>query len=94
MQLIKNIFALLIFFCIAALLLYVGVALFLVALGVGLVAAVWYAVKFYFIRKELVQTIREHENTRSHHSVRRDRTEEDATIIEGEFVEVEEDGKK
>lgn len=94
MQFIKNLVALLVFFCLAALLIYVGVALFLVALGVGLVAAVWYAVKFHFIRKELVQAVREHQDTRFHHGVRRDRAEEDVTVIEGEFVEVDREDRK
>lgn len=88
MQLLKNIVALVIFFCVAALLLYVGVALLLVALVVGMVAAVWYAIKFYFIRKELVNTMREHQDTRFHQSVRRD-SQDEGTIIEGEFTEVD-----
>lgn len=91
MDFIKNLFALIVFFCVAALLLYVGVAVLLVALAVGAVAAVWYAVKFYFIRRELVQTMREHQNTRFHSAVRRDRKEEQGDVIDGEFVELDDE---
>lgn len=90
MELIKHILSLFFFLCVAALLLYVGAAVFLVALVVGLIAAIWYGIKFHFIRKELTETLREHQNTRFHGSIHRDAGEEQGTVIEGEFIEVEE----
>lgn len=88
MDLIRNLLSLLLFFCVAALLLYVGVAIFLVALVVGAIAAVWYGIKFYFIRKELKEVIHEYEDTRFHSATRRNDAVE-GEVIDGDFVEVE-----
>lgn len=87
MDIIRNLFALVVFVCLAVLLLYIGAALLLVALVVGAIAAVWYGIKFYFIRKELTAALREHEETRFHHATRQQADTEGA-VIEGEFVEI------
>lgn len=96
MNILQNIIALVIFFCVAAVLIYVGVYILLAVLIVVAAAFAWYSVKFWFLRKEIEKTLKEHQGMTFSEALRRQQQADepvDGTVIEGEFEEIEEERK-
>lgn len=91
MRILQNIIALVIFLSFAAVLIYVGVYILLAVLIVMAIAFTWYGIKFYFLRKEISQAVRQYQDTRFSEATHRGRPQdtENGPVIEGEFREVE-----
>lgn len=95
MKLLQNLIALFFFVCLAALIIYIGAYVLLLLLVVGVVAYAWYAVKFWFLRKEIQEAVREHQGTSFHDALRRAQDEQTGgPVIDGEFEEINEEEKK
>lgn len=91
MNLLKQIVAIIMLGCLIVALLYIGVAIVLVALGVGAVAAIWFAIRFYFIRRDIKTVLHEYHTTTSYADALRQRqpdAEPQGEIIEVEYTEV------
>lgn len=91
-KILQQLLALAVLALVAFILFNIGLALVVVFLVVGAIAALWLGIKFYFIRKELIKAVREHEDTRFY-SEMRGKASSDNQVIEGEFVEVDETRK-
>lgn len=94
MKLLQNLIALIVFVCLGAVIIYIGAHILLAVLLVVAIAYAWYGVKFWFLRKEIQKTVREHQGMNFHDALRRSRDQQQGgPIIEGEFEEVDEKGK-
>lgn len=91
---IRNILMLVLFLCVAFVMLYIGIAVVAVVLVVGLIAAAWYGWKFYFIRRELERTVREHQQARPASQQRRQQRPDEGEVIDAEYYEVDKDQKR
>lgn len=95
-NILRQLFALIVLGCIFFILLHIGVAIFLVTLAVAAIALIWFGIRFYLLRKNISEALREYQDTRYTSAFERSRDEDtlQGEVIDAEYEEVKAEKKK